>query len=269
MRPAFFLCTRFALTFRQLDCWRGSCLRRRGRGQLWPVLEMNEALKVKTGAQKRFHEGSVEPGVLMGLQPTQGDEKCLGPATTVDGTVALSFVIPSEAEGSAVLRTLHGNALSGQDLCGLPGLVSLLFAHDLKIFKLLVQDRILFPILIIEVPPLRRVDRESLLLHGFLQECAASAFLWRTAGIVRIGAFGHLIISAGHLHFCAGFQIVERKVDSASAVVSGPFRGVGDENLLVIRCRIPKDFRYVPGTVAVMNDKAISLCVKLAIGADE
>ena len=37
--------------------------------------------------------------------PTQGDEKRLGPATTLYGTVALSFVIPSEAEGSAV--SLH------------------------------------------------------------------------------------------------------------------------------------------------------------------
>jgi len=31
----------------------------------------------------------------MGLWPTQGDEKRLGPATTLLGTVALSFVIPS------------------------------------------------------------------------------------------------------------------------------------------------------------------------------
>jgi hypothetical protein len=31
------------------------------------------------------------------------------PATTLYATVALFFVIPSEAEGSAVPRTLHGN----------------------------------------------------------------------------------------------------------------------------------------------------------------
>src|SRR5450755_2202563 len=36
-------------------------------------------------------------------------KKCLGPATTLYGTVALSFVIPSEAEGSAVPRTSPGN----------------------------------------------------------------------------------------------------------------------------------------------------------------
>jgi hypothetical protein len=40
--------------------------------------------------------------VAMGRRPTQGDEKRLGPATTLHRTVALSFVIPSEAEGSAV-----------------------------------------------------------------------------------------------------------------------------------------------------------------------
>jgi hypothetical protein len=40
----------------------------------------------------------------------QGDQKRLGPATTVCTAVVLSFVIPIEAEGSAVPRTLHGNA---------------------------------------------------------------------------------------------------------------------------------------------------------------
>jgi hypothetical protein len=46
----------------------------------------------------------------MGQRPTQGDEKRLGPATTLYGTVALSFVIPSEAEGSAVPRIFPENA---------------------------------------------------------------------------------------------------------------------------------------------------------------
>ena len=53
----------------------------------------------------------------MGLWPTQGDEKRFGPATTLYETVALSFVIPSEAdlsrravEGSVVPRTFRGNA---------------------------------------------------------------------------------------------------------------------------------------------------------------
>jgi hypothetical protein len=36
-------------------------------------------------------------------------KKRFRPPSTLDGTVALSFVIPSAAEGSAVLRTLRGN----------------------------------------------------------------------------------------------------------------------------------------------------------------
>jgi hypothetical protein len=48
--------------------------------------------------------------VVMGRRPTQGDEKRLGPATTLYRTVALPFVIPrSAAEGSAVPRTSLGN----------------------------------------------------------------------------------------------------------------------------------------------------------------
>jgi hypothetical protein len=48
----------------------------------------------------------------MGLRPAQGDEKRLGPATTLYETAALPFVIPSEAEGSAVQRTFPGYVFS-------------------------------------------------------------------------------------------------------------------------------------------------------------
>ena len=37
------------------------------------------------------------------------DKKRLGPATALYGTTTLSFVIPSEAEGSAVQRAFRGN----------------------------------------------------------------------------------------------------------------------------------------------------------------
>jgi hypothetical protein len=45
----------------------------------------------------------------MGLRPTQGDKKRPGQVDTLYGNVAPSFVIPSEAEGSAVPRTFRGN----------------------------------------------------------------------------------------------------------------------------------------------------------------
>jgi hypothetical protein len=44
-----------------------------------------------------------------GLQPFQGDEKRLRSSNRFSEKVALSFVIPSAAEGSAVLRTFPGN----------------------------------------------------------------------------------------------------------------------------------------------------------------
>ena len=40
----------------------------------------------------------------MGLRPTRGDEKRLGPATTLYGTLALSFVIPTEAYPDFLFR---------------------------------------------------------------------------------------------------------------------------------------------------------------------
>jgi hypothetical protein len=46
----------------------------------------------------------------MGQWTIQVDEKRLGSATAFYETVTISFVIPSEAEGSAVLRTSRGNA---------------------------------------------------------------------------------------------------------------------------------------------------------------
>ena len=39
---------------------------------------------------------------VMGLRPTQGDEKRLGPATTRYGTVALPFVIPTERRSGGI-----------------------------------------------------------------------------------------------------------------------------------------------------------------------
>jgi hypothetical protein len=45
----------------------------------------------------------------MGLRSTQGMTNPSVQQPTLYGTIVLSFVIPSEAEGSAVLRTFRGN----------------------------------------------------------------------------------------------------------------------------------------------------------------
>jgi hypothetical protein len=83
-----------------------------------PKSEANECVydgAVRDINDPSHHNGSLRSGKLlistggiMGLRPTQGNEKRLGPATTLYGTVAVSFVIPSVAEGPAVPRTLPG-----------------------------------------------------------------------------------------------------------------------------------------------------------------
>ena len=50
------------------------------------------------------------PGLSSAIPVQIRFEKRLGFATNLYGTIALSFVIPSEAEGSAVPRTSPGNA---------------------------------------------------------------------------------------------------------------------------------------------------------------
>src|SRR5580658_8834171 len=71
-----------------------------------------------------------------------------------------------------------------------------------------ILDWILFPILIVEMPPFFRVNRESLFLHDPAQQGAASALVGRAAGEIRIGALRHFIVAAGHGYFLSGFQIV-------------------------------------------------------------
>jgi hypothetical protein len=74
----------------------------RGCERLWPS---NRRACVRTPFPNSVPQGRLN------FRPAQlSFEERLGSATTLYGTVALSFVIPSEAEGSAVLRTSVGNA---------------------------------------------------------------------------------------------------------------------------------------------------------------
>jgi hypothetical protein len=58
----------------------------------------NNSVGLEIHASSRFWAFSLQKmchptGVVMGLRPTQGDENALGPTTTLQGSVALSFVI--------------------------------------------------------------------------------------------------------------------------------------------------------------------------------
>jgi hypothetical protein len=64
-------------------------------------------------------------------------------ATTLYGTVALSFVIPSEAEGSAVPRTLPGNVFRQRNHgpCGPPKIMK-----NTSVRQPLFMERLPFPL---------------------------------------------------------------------------------------------------------------------------
>ncbi len=98
---------------------RRGCVRIEKKPQISPLrcapVEMTNLLHGKSSIIQWMHARPwpnkfvISTGVVMGLRSTQGDEKRFGPATTLYGTVALPFVIPSAAEGSTVPRTLPGN----------------------------------------------------------------------------------------------------------------------------------------------------------------
>jgi hypothetical protein len=52
----------------------------------------------------------------MGLRPTEGDEKRLGPATTFYGTVALSFCHPERSRGICGSADLSWKCFSNREL---------------------------------------------------------------------------------------------------------------------------------------------------------
>src|SRR5580658_1056951 len=71
-----------------------------------------------------------------------------------------------------------------------------------------VLNCVLFPVMVIEVPPLGWIHGETLLLHRAAQHLPVRALLRGATRVIRIGPFGHLVVDAGHLDFATGLEIV-------------------------------------------------------------
>src|ERR1700728_761772 len=84
-----------------------------------------------------------------------------------------------------------------------PFMVASVLPLKSKILEPHILYRVLFPILVIEVPPLVGVDREALFFHGLAQQSAASALVGCAPGIIGIRALSHLVVTTGHLYFLA------------------------------------------------------------------
>ena len=82
-----------------------------------------------------------------------------------------------------------------------------------------IQDRVLRPVAIVEVPPLKLKNSEPLSLHRPAQELAVPARKRRAAGIVRIRARREFIIAAHHFNRQTAGAVIKRQVDRAAAVM--------------------------------------------------
>src|SRR5262249_36229586 len=130
-----------------------------------------------------------------------------------------------------------------------------------------VEDGVSLPVFVVEVPPLEFIHGEALRFHRLAQRLAHAALLLGPAGIVRIGALGHLVVAAGHLDLMARARVVERQVYSAASVVARALARIGHKPFLVLRRGVPEDFGHRPRAVAVKNQQPVTFLAQPAVGA--
>src|SRR5262249_5193269 len=91
-----------------------------------------------------------------------------------------------------------------------------------QILKRPIQDRVLPPIAVVEVPPLGFKDFEAFGLHGAAQERAAPSLTAWAAEVVGVGAVGKLVVAGNHLDGFACFEVKQRQIHGAAAIVARP-----------------------------------------------
>src|SRR5262245_45551920 len=130
-----------------------------------------------------------------------------------------------------------------------------------------VEDGVSLPVFVIEVPPLEFINGEALRFHRLAQRLAHAALFIGPAGIVRVGALGHLVVAAGHLDLTARARVVERQVYSTAPVVARALARIGHKPFLVLRRGVPEDFGHRPRAVAVKNQQPVTFLAQPAVGA--
>src|SRR5262245_17418537 len=95
-----------------------------------------------------------------------------------------------------------------------------LFVRDIELFEWHVADRVLAPVLVVEVPPLRFKNGEALGFHCPAQQVAVPSLEGSAARIIGKGTRRHFVVEAGHLHGLTRFQVKQSEIDGASAVVA-------------------------------------------------
>src|SRR5689334_22349882 len=139
---------------------------------------------------------------------------------------------------------------------------------QLQLLERQVEDRVLAPVFVIEMPPFRFVHGEIFAFHDLAQQVATLRFILGPTLVVGIRAFGHFIVAARHLHFPASLQIIEAEINGASAIMHGAFGWVSDELMLVRRSAIPKHLGDIPWAVAVVDDESVAERLQLGVGSN-
>src|ERR1051325_8432788 len=132
-----------------------------------------------------------------------------------------------------------------------------------------VPDPVRFPVLVVEVPPLRAVHGESLRLHRAPKQLPEPALPRGPSGIGGIGAARHLVVDAGHLDRAPALELVEGEIHRAAPVVARAGGRVGHELVLGRRRRLPEHFREVPGAIRVVDEQAVAHRTQLPMGAHQ
>ena len=132
-----------------------------------------------------------------------------------------------------------------------------------------VDDRVLPPVLEVEVPPLGLVHGEAFALHRLPQQFTMFAFGGLATRVVGIRTRGHLVIDARHRHGLARAQLVEREIDGAATIVSRALGGIGNEFSERRRRRFPEDLRDPPRAIGIVNQQPIALTRERAVDAQE
>src|SRR5271157_4023897 len=141
----------------------------------------------------------------------------------------------------------------GSSRKGPPSLSSSGYRLNAQILEGHIQNRVLLPIPKIEMPPFVLIDREAFRFHCLAEQVSVPALKRSASGKRGEGSGRHFIVASGHLARHRGRQIVERKINGATAIVLGAFLRIGHKVVILRRGRSPEDLGDIPGSVRVMN----------------
>ena len=127
----------------------------------------------------------------------------------------------------------------------------------------------MFPILVVEVPPLVFVHGKTFGLHGAAEQIAMPALQGSAAEKRGKGARRHFVVQTWHFDGLTGSDVVESEIDRTAPIVFGAFLWIGDEDFAFGSRDVPEHFGDVPRAVGVVDEQAVAKRLKFVENADE